>query len=68
MKGRKVLEQALSGSANIRFNDMISLVEGFGWTQARVKGSHHIFVHPDVRELLNLQNVGGEAVSSSPVS
>jgi hypothetical protein len=25
-----------------------------------VKGSHHILVHPGVRELLNLQNVGGK--------
>jgi len=28
---------------------------------SRAKGSHHIFVHPRVRELLNLQNVGGKA-------
>jgi len=26
-----------------------------------VKGSHHIFVHPRVRELVNLQNVDGKA-------
>jgi len=24
-------------------------------------GSHHIFVHPQVQELVNLQNVGGKA-------
>ena len=61
MKRRKVLEQALSGSANIRFTDMVALAQGFGWHQSRVKGSHHIFVHAEVRELLNLQNVGGKA-------
>jgi len=25
-----------------------------------VRGSHHIFVHPEVRELVNLQNVKGQ--------
>lgn len=27
----------------------------------RTSGSHHIFSHPDVPELLNLQEVAGEA-------
>jgi hypothetical protein len=26
-----------------------------------VNGSHHIFIHPEAPELLNLQNVNGEA-------
>jgi predicted RNA binding protein YcfA (HicA-like mRNA interferase family) len=43
MKKRKILRQALSGSRNIRFADMVSLAEGFGFRQVRVKGSHHIF-------------------------
>jgi len=25
-----------------------------------VRGSHHIFVHPDVKEIVNLQNVKGQ--------
>jgi len=33
----------------------------FGFHLSRVKGSHHIFVHPQVRELVNLQNVDGRA-------
>jgi len=40
---------------------MVNLVEGFGFVQARVGGSHHIFSHPDLTEMLNLQDVGGEA-------
>jgi len=28
---------------------------------SRVNGSHHIFVHSEVRELLNLQEVKGKA-------
>jgi predicted RNA binding protein YcfA (HicA-like mRNA interferase family) len=61
MKKRKLLEKALTGSKNMRFSDMITLVEAFGFRLSRVSGSHHIFVHPQVRELVNLQNVDGQA-------
>jgi predicted RNA binding protein YcfA (HicA-like mRNA interferase family) len=40
---------------------MMHLVEGFGFRLVRVSGSHHIFVHPEIPELINLQDVGGEA-------
>ena len=33
----------------------------FGFHLSRVSGSHHIFVHPSVRELQNLQDVRGKA-------
>lgn len=61
MKPRKTLERILAGSRNIRFEDMRRLAEAFGFELARINGSHHIFVHPDVNELVNLQNAGGEA-------
>jgi predicted RNA binding protein YcfA (HicA-like mRNA interferase family) len=38
----------------------INLIEGFGFRVSRVRGSHHIYVHPDISELVNLQNVGGQ--------
>ncbi|NUQ37208.1 MAG: type II toxin-antitoxin system HicA family toxin [Caldilineales bacterium] len=46
---------------NVGFDDMINLVEGFGFRLCRVRGSHHIFIHPEVPELINLQRVGGQA-------
>jgi predicted RNA binding protein YcfA (HicA-like mRNA interferase family) len=46
---------------NVAFKDMISLVEGFGFKLTRVSGSHHIFTHPSIPELVNLQEVKGEA-------
>ena len=46
---------------NVAFGDMVSLVEGFGFSLARVLGSHHIFAHPLIPELVNVQSVGGEA-------
>jgi len=61
MNKRKILEKALAGSKNIRFNDMVTLVEAFGFRLSRTSGSHHIFIHPQVRELVNLQNVDGQA-------
>ena len=60
MNKRKLLKKALSGSKNIRFSEMVLLVEAFGFRLSRVSGSHHIFVHPDVQELVNLQDVEGK--------
>ena len=61
MRKRKLLQKILSGSRNIRFSEMTTLVEAFGFRLSRVKGSHHIFAHPEVRELINLQDVNGKA-------
>ena len=40
---------------------MISLVEAFGFKLARVSGSHHIFKHPNVADIVNIQNRRGKA-------
>lgn len=61
MNKRKLLRRALSGSKNLRFDDMVTLVEAFGFRLDRTSGSHHIFVHPDIRHLVNLQNRRGKA-------
>lgn len=37
------------------------LVEALGFEPKRVAGSHHIYTHPDLPELLNLQAVEGMA-------
>lgn len=36
-------------------------MEAFGFRLSRVQGSHHIFVHAEIPELLNLQDVEGQA-------
>jgi predicted RNA binding protein YcfA (HicA-like mRNA interferase family) len=61
MKPRKILETALGSAANVSFVEMRKLVEAFGFRLSRVKGSHHIFVHTSVHELVNLQNLKGKA-------
>jgi predicted RNA binding protein YcfA (HicA-like mRNA interferase family) len=60
MKKRKLLQKALTNPQNIRFNEMVILAEAFGFRLSRVRGSHHIFVHPQVAELVNLQEVKGK--------
>jgi predicted RNA binding protein YcfA (HicA-like mRNA interferase family) len=61
MNERKVLAKILAGSKDVRFREMVGLVEAFGFRLSRIAGSHHIFVHPQVRELVNIQNVKGKA-------
>jgi len=61
MKPYKTLEKILAGSRNVRFADMRSLVVAYGFRLSRISGSHHIFARAGVRELVNLQNVHGEA-------
>ena len=46
---------------NLRFGDLVTLIEAFGFQLARVSGSHHIFEHPRVAELVNVQNRNGKA-------
>lgn len=58
---RKTLKRILAGSGNVRFEETKSLAEGFGFRLSRVSGSHHIFVNPNVPEIVNLQDVKGEA-------
>lgn len=57
----KLLQKVLNSPRNIQFNEMVRLIESFGFHLARIKGSHHIFSHPDIPELVNLQNVKGNA-------
>ncbi|MGR3177120.1 MAG: type II toxin-antitoxin system HicA family toxin [Candidatus Anammoxibacter sp.] len=57
---KKLLAKLLSGSKNIGFPEVTTCAESFGFRLDRVNGSHHIYLHQDVPELLNLQNVKGK--------
>lgn len=62
MNRKKLLKRFAQGAyQNVSFNDMLKLVEGFGFRFARTEGSHHIYTHPSIKELVNLQEVKGEA-------
>ena len=47
--------------SNVRFRDACRLIEAMGFELRRTSGSHHVFVHPRVREILSLQDVDGQA-------
>ncbi len=59
-KRHKILKKVISGSKNIKFSEITSLAEGFGFTLDRISGSHHIFIHPEITEIINLQDIKGD--------
>jgi len=59
---RGLLSKILAGSRNVSFDEFRLLVEGFGFRLSRVRGSHPVFTHPKVKELVNLQNVKGQVM------
>jgi predicted RNA binding protein YcfA (HicA-like mRNA interferase family) len=61
MNKRKLFKKLLTGSKNIRFSEVTACAEAFGFHFDRRSSSHHIYVHPEVPELLNLQSVKGKA-------
>ena len=62
MNPRRLLARVSRGDvANVDFGDFCRLLEHLGFRPARTSGSHHIFGHPDVPELVNVQDVGGQA-------
>lgn len=60
MKRKKLLERLLRNPKGVRFAELRGLVEAFGFVLDRTSGSHHVFKHPDVPELLTLQFVQGD--------
>lgn len=62
VKKRKLFQKILSSPKNIRFEEFITLLEAFGFEMARIRGSHHVFSHPDIETLLSIQSQkGGKA-------
>ena len=62
MNRKKLLLRLARGAiANVTFSDVLGLAEGLGFELRRISGSHHILIHPDIPELLNLQDVHGQA-------
>lgn len=56
-----MLQRLLASTRNVSFSDFATLLSAFGFSLDRVSGSHHIFKHPDIPELINIQNVRGQA-------
>jgi predicted RNA binding protein YcfA (HicA-like mRNA interferase family) len=62
MQPRKLLARISRGDLqNVGFSDFCRLLEALGFSMIRTSGSHHIYGHRHIPELINVQEVGGEA-------
>ena len=62
MNRKALLRRLLEGAVhNVSFADPVNLVVGLGFQLQRAGGSHRLYAHPEVPEMLNLQDARGEA-------
>jgi len=61
MNKKKLLQKILNSQKNVRFTEIKELVMAFNFYLSRIKGSHHIFTHKNITELVNIQNDNGKA-------
>ncbi|MDP9070500.1 MAG: type II toxin-antitoxin system HicA family toxin [Actinomycetota bacterium] len=62
MNSRALLRRLAGGDvANVRFSDLRRLLGDLGFERVRVSGSHEIYSHPSIPELVNLQEVKAQA-------
>ncbi|MBF0503182.1 MAG: type II toxin-antitoxin system HicA family toxin [Candidatus Riflebacteria bacterium] len=57
----KLLVRLLRRPKNFSFADALKIAEAFGFLVVRLNGSHHILKRSGIPELINLQDVGGQA-------
>lgn len=61
MSPRNLLARLQSGNLNnVAFNDFVRLTEAFGFQERGGKGSHRIFAHSGIPELISLQPLKGQ--------
>ena len=61
MSARKIWRSIRAGSRNVSFEDLRKVAQAFGFVHVRTSGSHHIFNHPGLPGMLNLQPDRGKA-------
>ena len=62
MKPDELLRRLVAGNtANVAFSDFVKLVEAFGFEFKRQHGSHLMFKHPAVAEVLSIQPLDRQA-------
>jgi predicted RNA binding protein YcfA (HicA-like mRNA interferase family) len=62
VKPAKLYEQLMqSTNRSVAFRDFIALIEAFGFSEARTRGSHRCFAHPDCSRPLVVQPKGSDA-------
>jgi HicA toxin of bacterial toxin-antitoxin, len=58
---RSLLEVAKTNPAGLRFSELCKLAECFGWELARQRGSHRLYKRTGTMQMMNFQDVGGNA-------
>jgi len=58
---KRTLDAVKQGRGSISFRDLQRLLERLGFRLGRVKGSHHIYLHPKAARPMNIQPVGKDA-------
>jgi predicted RNA binding protein YcfA (HicA-like mRNA interferase family) len=59
---RKLLQRVLLGDSdrNIAFDELRALLSWLGFEE-RIRGSHHLYRKPGIRDMINLQRQGSQA-------
>jgi hypothetical protein len=60
-KDRKLIELITRNPLNVRFDEICKLAQDFGFVLKGGRGSHRIYTRRGVAEMLNFQNVNGNA-------
>lgn len=61
MRLARLVRLARSNPGGLRFSDLCWLAEALGFVFQRQKGSHRIYAHDGLREIMNFQNDRGAA-------
>jgi predicted RNA binding protein YcfA (HicA-like mRNA interferase family) len=61
MNAHKILSRVQRSPSGVRFAELATLLEALGFHLDRIKGSHHIFKHAGITEIVNIQDVHGQA-------
>ena len=61
MRREKLLRRVRNNPANVRFSDLCRLAEYFGFRHRGGKGSHRVYSHPGMGEILTFQDADGAA-------
>jgi len=54
-KKQKLFQKLLNSPKNILFDEFRTILEAFGFNFRHVTGSHHVYKHPGVADLLSIQ-------------
>ena len=57
-KRERLYQRVRNNQHNVRFADFCTLLVYFGFQLVRTRGSHHLYQHPDLDEVMNIQPTG----------